>query len=108
MRKNQLTLEERKYPIDFGVKIIRSATTILTIPEGYAVDALPKNAILTLPDKAASFTLQASQIGKTIYLTSVLKVNKTVYFPEEYLPLKEFFARVVAKKTEQIVLRKKE
>jgi hypothetical protein len=42
-----------------------------------------------------------------INITSHLQINKSLFIQDEYPHLREFYTRVVAKQTEQIVLKKK-
>jgi hypothetical protein len=37
---------------------------------------------------------------------SKLNINKTLFLPSEYANIKEFYAQVVAKQNEQVVLKK--
>jgi hypothetical protein len=46
------------------------------------------------------------QSGRQINILTRLQINRTLFDPEEYNDLKEFYALVIAKKAEQIVLRK--
>ncbi|MBL7844698.1 MAG: DUF3857 domain-containing protein [Cyclobacteriaceae bacterium] len=103
---NPFKLEHRHYPVDLGSRIERTMTTVLTIPEGFEVDELPTSGILELPNKTAIFTISTTNLGDKIFVTSRLKFNKVIYNVPEYPALREFFSRIVAKKSEQIVLKR--
>jgi hypothetical protein len=105
---NPFKLEHRNYPVDLGSRIERIITTVLTMPEGYEVDELPSSGILELPNTTATFTISTTNIADKIFVTSRLKFNKVIYNVPEYPDLREFFSRVVAKQSEQIVLRRSE
>ncbi|WKZ58288.1 MAG: DUF3857 domain-containing protein [Cyclobacteriaceae bacterium] len=103
---NPFKLERRNYPVDLGARIERVITTVLTMPKGYEVDELPASGIIELPNKTATFTISTTNLADNIFVTSRLKFNKVIYNVPEYPALREFFSRVVAKQSEQIVLRK--
>jgi hypothetical protein len=63
--------------------------------------------VIKLQDNAAKCTFNISQTGNRIFIMSNLQINKTLFMQEEYPPLREFYARLVSKMAEQIVLKKK-
>ena len=79
----------------------------ITIPEGYEVESLPENKNITLPNNAAKCSFNISLDGNRLSVVSNLKVNETYFLPNEYVSLREFYTRIIAKQTEPIVLRKK-
>jgi hypothetical protein len=105
--ENPFKADERKYPVDFGYPIKETYTLTITLPEGYEVEELPKNMSFVLPDKSATFQYVVAQSGNTIQLRNAYARNKTMYLPEEYKALREFCTQIIAKQTEQIVLKKK-
>ncbi|MBD0260582.1 MAG: hypothetical protein ICV83_33105, partial [Cytophagales bacterium] len=48
----------------------------------------------------------AAQVGNVIQVTSKISLRKSLYLPEEYAHLKEFYHQIVSKHAEQIVLKK--
>lgn len=104
---NPFTNDDRTYPIDFGKITERVLVCNITLPENYEVEELPESKILVLPDNAAKCSFNISHIGNQILVTSRLQINKTLFQPEEYPNLKEFYSRLIAKKNESIVLKKK-
>jgi hypothetical protein len=80
----------------------------LDVPPGYAVDEMPKSMVLKLNEEGEGiFEYRISQSGETISLRSRLQIKRTVFAPDEYELLREFFNLVVAKQNEQIVFKKK-
>jgi hypothetical protein len=53
------------------------------------------------------FEYRISHSNGRISFRCKLKFNRTLYMPEEYPNLREFFNMVVSKQNEQIVLKKK-
>jgi len=108
IEENPFKSESRVYPVDYGNKTERIYIAQFKIPQNYSVDELPKSKIIALPENAAKFTYNVSQIADHINVTSSFQVNKTLFIQSEYPLLREFYNQVVAKQAEQIVLKKKQ
>lgn len=104
--ENPFSSETREYPVDFAMPIYEKYILNIAIPEGFMVDELPETTKVTLPDNAASFVYQAQQVGNNIQVISQLKIDKTLFLPEEYHLLRELYRHVIAKYGEQIVLKR--
>lgn len=104
MKTNPFKVEERKYPIDFGIPWKDKNTVTIEIPEGYTVESVPTVAAIGLPDGLGLFKFQVKQAGNKIKVISLLQFNQGVIIPKYYAQLKEFFKQVVEKQTEKIVL----
>jgi hypothetical protein len=105
--KNPLKSNERIYPIDLGTGISSSFIGNFTLPDGYALEEMPKGEIIMLPDKGGKFSYQVRQVGNVIQVNSMIQVSRTRFLPEEYAGLKEFFERVVQKHAQPLVVKKK-
>lgn len=105
-KNNPFKLEERKYPVDFGVPMYEKYIFNLILPEGYAVEEAPKPVRLTLPDHSATFLYHTAAMGNQLQLMSEIKIDKTLFPTEEYKQIKQFYDLIVAKHAEQIVLKK--
>jgi Domain of Unknown Function with PDB structure (DUF3857)/Domain of Unknown Function with PDB structure (DUF3858) len=104
---NPFTAPERYYPIDFENLVDQATVCTITIPDGYRVEELPSNKAFALPENAAKCTFSMAQNGNQIIVVAKFKINKTLFQPGEYPALREFYARMIAKKAETIVLKKK-
>lgn len=105
--ENPFKLENREYPVDYGVNQEKTYMFKLTLPEGYVVDEIPQSKVYMLPGSAAKYTFNCSLIGNTVTLLSSFQINKSLFIQSEYPDLREFYNQVVAKQAEQIVLKKK-
>jgi len=105
--ENPFKLEKREYPVDYGSPFDVVYLGKLLIPDSYAVDELPQTKLIVLPGNAGRFTYNISQIGNVINVVSNFQINKSLFVQDEYPNLKEFYNQVVAKQSEQIVLKKK-
>lgn len=107
-KKNPFTSAERYYPVEMPYTMDETYLLTLDVPEGYVVDELPKQIVAKLDEEGKSFfEYRLSQSGNTISLRSRIKLAKTIYMPEEYDNLREFFNLVVSKQSQQIVFKKK-
>jgi hypothetical protein len=104
---NPFTSDNREYPVDFGSTVEKMYICRITIPEGYVIDEAPKSKVISLPANAAKYVYNMVMIGNVISLTSSFQINKNIFTQLDYPNLREFYAMVVAKQAEQIVLKKK-
>lgn len=105
-RENPFKSPARSYPVDFGSALEETHIAVYTLPAGYAVEALPKSAALTLPGNDGRFTYAVSVQENQLQVTSRLSLRKTVFTGGEYPTLRSFFDKIVAKQAEQVVLKK--
>jgi hypothetical protein len=104
---NPFTSPSRRYPIDFGLLKDHMAVTTITLPDGYDLETIPENKVITLPQNSAKCTFNFTKAGNKITVMSRLQINKTLLQPEEYQPLKELYTRLVAKQAETLVVIRK-
>ncbi len=106
-KKNPFASAKRSYPVEIPYAIDETHTVTMEVPAGYEVDELPKQMMLKLDEEGSGFfEYRLSHSGSTISFRSRLKLNKTFFMPEEYDVLREFFAILVKKHSEQIVFKK--
>ncbi len=103
--KNPLTSRERNFPVDFGFEHSYSYHFNISIPESYSIEELPKNKLLRSPDGSAEIRRLCQAEGGSIQLVLMFKLNRSVYAPEEYGMLREFFDQYYSITQEQIVLK---
>ncbi len=107
-KENPFKSAERKYPVEMPYKFDESYSMQIEVPKGYVVDELPKSMIVKLNEENEGiFEYRISQSGDNISFRSRVRISRTVFQPEEYEMLREFFNLVVKKHAEQIVFKKK-
>ncbi len=74
------------------------------LPNNVKVESLPTNQAFSINDKDVLFKYVVVQSGNFLRITSELKLNTTLYLPEEYEVLKEFYNEIILKNTKKIVL----
>lgn len=105
--ENPFKTNERKYPVDFGYKLSESEMTVYNLPEGYEIEQLPEPGAVTLPGKKAFFRYAVQKIGENkLQVVCTMSINQSVFKSEEYQDLKEFFNNIIAKHSEQVILKK--
>lgn len=94
--------EERKYMIDFTSPFTRVKKIVLEIPEGYAIEEMPKNKKIVTDDKEIEYSYFAEQKGNTIEVVSTTKVLSPTY-PKEYYPAFKQIWGVASKQENQVI-----
>ncbi len=104
-QENPFETETRVFPVNFGSPLQEIMTYRYIIPEGMAVEELPQSLAIGLPDNAGTYIYKVQQSGQVLVVSSNLTINKIVFPAEEYPILREFYAQLVAKQNESIVLK---
>jgi hypothetical protein len=105
--QNPFRIEDRQFPVDFGMPHEHSQTIVLTLPAGYEVQQLPANLLLSLPNDGGRFQFDITPRQNELHITSRLQLRKVEYSAQEYAGLRELYSRVVAKHAEAIVVKRK-
>ncbi len=106
-KENPFTAAERKYPIEMPYSFKETIITNITVPEGYTVDEMPKQARVKLENDEGMFEYLIQNQDGHIQLRCILELKKANFDPEQYPTLRDFFTYVVNKQNEQIVFKKK-
>ena len=105
--ENPFKVEKREFPMDFGVRSEKIYVTNITIPDGYLVDETPPPKVTVLPENKGKFSYHVTQTGNRLTVVSSIQINERIFMQDEYPGLREFYNRIVAKQSEQVVLKKK-
>ncbi len=104
--ENPFKLEKREFPVDFGYPSGTKYMINIKIPEGYKVESLPENKVVSLPDNLGRFKYVLSANGNRIQLVVSTEINNPIIPALYYDVLKEYFKQMIEKENEQIVLTK--
>lgn len=104
--RNPFTAEQRAYPIDFRFPSSLAYMITISIPEGYQVETLPESEIYQLPDGLGEFRFMISNTENAIQLRVTSDIKLALVPADYYEPLKEYYAAMISKQTEKIVLEK--
>lgn len=105
--ENLLKQEKRNYPVDFGITMKNTIRSTIQIPEDFVIDELPEQVMFTLPNNAGLFQFQIVNKKNLLQVVCSFKLNKSIFLPNEYQFLKQFFDSIIAKQNESIVLKRK-
>ncbi|RSK35997.1 DUF3857 domain-containing protein [Hymenobacter metallilatus] len=105
--KNPFLHEDRRFPVDFGASLDETLLVNVTLPAGYELEETPKAMAMELPEGGGRFTYAVQPGAGTVQIMSRMSLARPVYSAEEYAYLREFFARMMAKQSERLVLKKK-
>lgn len=106
LKANPFLKENRSTLIDFGHNRQHFLQGSYTIPKGFQVDAIPKSLSLVMPDKSITFKRIIGVQEDKVISRFVIDFKKSVYFPENYPELHEFYKQMYQMLNEQIVLKK--
>ncbi|MBE0650966.1 MAG: DUF3857 domain-containing protein [Bacteroidales bacterium] len=103
-KTNMFTETERSFPVDLVYPNKMKFVTTITVPDGYVLDSLQKP--LDINNDLYELNYSAIQTGNKLIISLKYSFNWPVYPAFDYLKLKSFFARVIEKGNEKIVLTK--
>lgn len=101
--ENPLKMPKREFPVDMMYNEHETRTFVLTIPEGYAVKELPVEKSTHIGHDA-EYRYAATVDGRKIAVKTSLAFNNSIFMPNTYNRLKEFFDQMVSYESAQIVL----
>jgi Domain of Unknown Function with PDB structure (DUF3857)/Transglutaminase-like superfamily len=107
LRENPFKAADRKYPVEMPYAMDQTYVLSMDIPEGYVVDELPKSAKVALNGDQGYFEYLLQAQGGKIQMRCRVRLSKALFPPEDYGSLRDFYAFIVKKENEQIVLKKK-
>lgn len=105
-RENPFKAVERKYPVEMPYTMDNVYLFTLQIPDGYHVEEMPKSTKVSFNGDQGFFEYLVDHQGSMIQLRCHLKLNRAWFPAEDYATLRDFFAFVVKKESETIVLKK--
>jgi len=106
-RNNPFQAADRKYPVEMPYAMDDGYILNMEIPQGYVIDELPKSARVVLNGDQGLFEYMLGAQENMIQLHCRIRLNKAWFAPEDYSSLRDFYAYIVKKESENIVLKKK-
>lgn len=102
--KNPFVQENRQMGIYFGYPKQEKFLVNLEIPEGFAVETLPKPTKFSLEDNSITVTLNVVNEGNKIQFSFSKDINNTIFAADYYNSLKTIFQKIIASQNEKIIL----
>ena len=97
-KDNPFSAAERYYPVEMPYCIDESYVLNMQVPEGYAVDEIPKNSRVLLNESDGMFEYLITANQNQLQMRTRLKLNKALFEPEDYQTLRDLYA-LYGKKT---------
>ncbi len=109
MDKSPFVSDNRFTNINFGSQLLNTTTQVLQIPASMKPDVIPKNINLVMPDNSISLSrvVAYEEATNTFTIRFKWQIKKTVFTPEEYPSIKDFYKKMVEILNEPLVLKKK-
>lgn len=104
--KNYFLQEKRVYPVNFAFPKHDKYVISVTIPDGYAIESIPAQKVITMPDNLGSYHFTVQKTEKQIQLVIQIEINESEIPSGYYEELKQFFNEIVTSQTEKVVLKK--
>lgn len=104
---NPFKLDKRLFPVTLQCPVENNYTYRIEIPEGFEVEQMPKDLLIALPNEGGKYLYRCQLVNGTLMVNSTLSISKDYFTVEEYFYLKEFYAQIVEKQAEQVVIAKK-
>lgn len=106
VKKNPFYAAERLYPVEMPYKISDVFVFNMDMPDGYAIEELPKSTMVKLNDDDGFFEYMISAADNKVQMRCRLVIKRTVFGSDDYQTLRDFYAFIVKKEAEQIVFKK--
>lgn len=103
---NPFTAESRTYPIQFNHPDNYVLIASVEIPEGYAIEEMPKNIRLQACGNKLQCQFLTNRIGNAIQISFNMKIMESSFDMSNYEQIKEFFAHMQDMFDSMIVLKK--
>lgn len=107
LEKNPFVAEKRATQIDFGYNQNYTMVGSVSIPEDHQFEGLPQNVMMIMPDTSIVFRRVMQANGNRLNYRITLQFKRPSYTVEEYEIFREFYKKLFASLTEQIVYKKK-
>lgn len=104
MIKNPFKDETRDLPIEFPFKQKETVNVLLTLPEGWQIEDMPKPIVLKYDGITARYVYTLNE--GLLSMRYQLEINRTFFSKEQYQDIKSFFDKVVENNNSIITLKK--
>ncbi len=105
-KENPFRSEERRYPVELPYPIDDIYVLNMEIPKGYKIDELPVSTKVAFNGTDGFYEYIISKDESSIQLRSHIKIKQATFAPDDYKTLRDFFAYIIKKQSEQIVFKK--
>jgi hypothetical protein len=104
--RNPFLQENRKLPVYYGYPQQYKYNITYEIPEGYAIESLPKGLSLSTGENVGQFVFNIAANGNKIQITINKEINLALISASFYENLQAFYKQMIGKQQDKIVLKK--
>jgi hypothetical protein len=105
-QENPLNQEKREYPISFVYPKLNKNIFIITLPDGYEIESLPKSVAISMEEGIGDMTYSIAAKDKVIQISMQLNINYSLVSQSYYDTIRNFYKSVIEKQNEKIVLKR--
>jgi Domain of Unknown Function with PDB structure (DUF3857) len=106
LEKNPFIAEERTTDVFYSANQRYEINGIIFIPDGYAMEELPKSLRMIMPDTSITFIRQSAYSSGMLTIHYLLEFKKPFFTKEEYPGFREFYKKLFELLNEQYVYKK--
>jgi len=106
-KENPFKAAERLYPVEMPYGSDETYVLNMETPQGYVIDEIPKSTKVTFNGDEGFFEYLIVKDDNGIQFKCRIQLKRANFKPEDYATLRDFFAFIVKKQSEQIVFKKK-
>jgi hypothetical protein len=106
-KDNPFKATERTYPVEMPYPIDETYVLNMDIPDGFVVDEIPKSAKVAYNENEGVFEYLIQKNETSIQLRYHIKLSRANFSAYEYNSLRDFFAYIEKKESEQVVFKRK-
>lgn len=103
-KQNPFKFEKRDYPIDFTYPFQEKYLINIDLPEGYAIESIPKSINMVTGDDMGLFKYIINGADNKIQVSITFEISMAIVGADYYDIIKDFFQKVIEKENEKIVL----
>jgi hypothetical protein len=104
--QNPFKLEERSYPVDWGMASSDRVTLKVQLPEKFSIENPPKDINIGLPNNGGRFITSFTKDNNMFTFSHAINFTKAIYAPEEYPYLKELYNQIILSEKVDLVFKK--
>jgi hypothetical protein len=105
-KKNPFDAATRTYPVEMPYRLQHVYILNMEVPKGYKVDEVPKSVRMKLGETDGLFEYIAVANNNHVQMRCTIILNRAIFDPSYYQTLRDFFAFIAKKESEQIVFKK--
>ncbi|WP_297331997.1 DUF3857 domain-containing protein [Flavobacterium sp.] len=105
-QENPLKQEKREYPVSFVYPKLYKNIFIITLPDGYEIESLPKSVAIAMEEGIGDMAYSIAAKDNVVQVAMQLNINYSLVSQLYYDTIRNFYKNVIEKQNEKIVLKR--